>query len=59
MHLKYRGVSYQASFVEDQRGEPDGVGIHRHKLVADSQPAKLNLRKPENELVYRGVRYTR
>jgi hypothetical protein len=59
MQLKYRGIAYQASVVEDQAEDSAQVGLSRHKTAQTQISAKDNLRKPGAELIYRGVRYTK
>lgn len=59
MQLKYRGISYTASVTEDRGEGTERVGVYRRKLTTTPQPAKPSFRKPSEELIYRGVRYTR
>lgn len=59
MQLKYRGIAYQASFVEDHAEDASQVGLSRRRASQENKTAKSSLRKPGQELVYRGVRYTR
>lgn len=59
MQLKYRGISYQPAFVEDQTADSAQLGLSRRHAAPSEKPAKPNLRKPGDELVYRGVRYTK
>lgn len=59
MQLKYRGISYQASFVDDQTEDSAQVGLSHRRSTQENKSAKPNLRKPGDELIYRGVRYTK
>jgi hypothetical protein len=59
MQLKYRGIAYQPAFVEDQVEDSAQLGLSRRQAAQSDKPAKPNLRKPGDELVYRGVRYTK
>lgn len=58
MELKYRGTTYQASALGEQSPLTEQVGVRRGAAF----PMKLvknSLHRPGNELIYRGVRYTR
>jgi hypothetical protein len=59
MELRYRGISYQASEIDDQAENSTQVGLSRRSEQPSASLAKPKLRKPGEELVYRGVRYTR
>ena len=59
MHLKYRGIRYQASFPSERSEDSVQLGLFRRKKTQKAKPAKLALRKPGEELIYRGVRYTK
>ncbi|MDB9527804.1 DUF4278 domain-containing protein [Oscillatoria sp. CS-180] len=58
MELKYRGIAYRASSAEDQTTESDQAGLSRRRAGAENKSIKKSLRKPSDELIYRGVRYT-
>lgn len=60
MKLKYRGIAYLASFLEHQDADTAQVGLSRRKAAqSDQSSGKPSLRKPGEELIYRGVRYTK
>lgn len=57
MQLKYRGIAYQASFVEDRADNSTQLGLSRRKSAKKEKSTKVSLRQPGEELIYRGVRY--
>lgn len=59
MEFKYRGITYQSSFLAEQTSESRQIGLLRRRTAQVEQSLKQSLRKPSEELIYRGVRYTR
>lgn len=59
MKLKYRGVAYQPGCLGEQGEDPAQLGLTRRQSAQENTAAKPNLRKPGQEMIYRGVRYTR
>ncbi|NER81689.1 MAG: DUF4278 domain-containing protein [Leptolyngbya sp. SIO1D8] len=58
MELKYRGVSYQTDISGDQAAPNEQIGTSRGGSN-QTKSRKSPLRQPGEELIYRGVRYTR
>jgi len=56
MKLIYRGIPYEASFHEPA-ADIEQAGRSRRPTTRESQSTKEQLRRPGNELTYRGVRY--
>ncbi|MEO1095691.1 MAG: DUF4278 domain-containing protein [Cyanobacteria bacterium J06638_28] len=58
MELKYRGTTYQASTLGEQSTLIEQVSVRRGAALP-MKSVKNSLHRPGNELIYRGVRYTR
>jgi hypothetical protein len=59
MELKYRGATYKPSGEGEPMADAESMGVARRPRTDGSQSVKTSLRKPGEELIYRGVRYTR
>lgn len=54
MKLMYRGIPYEASVTGDLAADP---APPRRAVPNEQRSTKEQLRRPGNELTYRGVRY--
>lgn len=54
MELRYRGVAYRAQVNDTTTSDWSG-----HKIRREEKSIKDSLQMPGEELIYRGVRYTR
>jgi len=58
MKLMYRGIPYEASVTHESAADAAETPRSRRAIANKKDPIKEQLRRPRQELTYRGVRYT-